>query len=59
MAILTEKEAMKPLTEEQIAMLDALKDEDIVYDNDCPKLSGRMIEKARAYRQSHPTNTSV
>lgn len=59
MAILTKKEAMKPLTEEQIAMLEALKDEDIVYDNDCPKLSVRMIEKARAYRQSHPIRTSV
>ena len=37
----------QPLTPEQIAELDALKDRPIVYDEDCPELSEEALEDLR------------
>ena len=56
MAIITKtkEEIQTPLTKEQIAEVIANANREIVYDEDCPKLSERLLEKARAYRREHP-----
>ena len=46
MTVLTIKENQKP-TEETLKRMSALKDEDIVYDDDCPEMTPKM-QKALA-----------
>ncbi len=47
----------QPLTEEQIARLEALKqmsDDDIVYDEDCPKLTDEELKQFRRVNPRRP-----
>ena len=44
----------KPLTPEEIAEIEARapRDEDIVYDEDCPKLTNEQLKQFRAVREN-------
>ena len=52
----------EPLTEEQKARLEALKqmsDDDIVYDEDCPKLTEEQLSKFRRVNPRRPNEQAA
>ncbi|MBR3570793.1 MAG: hypothetical protein IKN96_08395 [Oscillibacter sp.] len=44
----------QPLTPEQIAELDALKDRPIVYDEDCPEMTEEQLKQFRRVNPAEP-----